>query len=215
MTSNTTERITESDLNDALELYAATQVKRARALYNLPRAMFAESLVADALGGASLDINPANPWDMLWPHPDLKYMTKIQVKCSGAILPLKIASGPGYRSRPVWNFPAPKSGSHRRLRDTGPGRQCHLIILARHEGEDLGAGWHFWLFSAHGLPKSFTGNRVTERRNASGATELHPAIKSTLTTFDGLRTAAASIELPVRCWSFDCECHDVAPPPLE
>jgi uncharacterized protein involved in type VI secretion and phage assembly len=53
-------------LDEALATYGRTQRTRVEALYNLHRAVFAESLVATLLSGAELSPDPAHDFDIKW-----------------------------------------------------------------------------------------------------------------------------------------------------
>ena len=69
----------------------------------------------------------------------------MQVKCSGERLPHYPDAPP---TKAKWSFPVPLRGwdpeSNERL---GPGPHFDLLVLARHEGWDIGQGWSFYVLS--------------------------------------------------------------------
>lgn len=118
--------------------YKETSFERVRTLYNRHRAVFAEFVVA-ALLPASVEQDPSAAWDVTWQLDGQP--VHIQVKCSGERLP----HHPGSMSPPVWTIekPAkawnPATGKNEDIDE----HQCDVFVLARHEGEDIEAGWTF------------------------------------------------------------------------
>lgn len=90
-------------LDDALAAYGRIQRTRVEALYNLHRAVFAESLVATLLSGAELSPDPAHDFDIKWRTAG--FDIRIEVKCSGEYLP---RYGLDHRSPAEWTFPVQK-----------------------------------------------------------------------------------------------------------
>lgn len=129
----------------AFDDYGRVQRLRVERLYNRPRAVFAEFIVAQLLPGAAVSEDPASAWDVTWPVADRRI--RIEVKCSGEFLPRK---GAKHRSRARWEFPVPKSGFDpdlERVIQTGT-HNFDVLLLARHVGSSIDAGWMFFVLTA-------------------------------------------------------------------
>ena len=125
--------------------------QRIHGCYNRTRAVFAEALVAELLPGADVVVNPTGAWDVTWKPRGLP-STKIQVKCSGGWLP----SRPNrvHESPARWDFRAPTRGSGPAFEVFGPGHQCDVFVFARHMGNDITAGWSFYVLPTTDVVKS-------------------------------------------------------------
>jgi hypothetical protein len=133
-------RLPRRIVREAFARYDAIQHERVRALRNLHRAVFAESLVASFLAGSELSPDPAHSFDISWPCGDKT--VRVEVKCSGGYLP-KYADR--RETPPSWRFPIQK-----RVWDPTVGKlvsntayRFDVIVLARHAGSDLESGWSF------------------------------------------------------------------------
>ena len=72
-------------------------------MFNRDRARFAEALVAVLLGkGAEVATNPNHAWDVTFTPSHAAKPMRLQDKCSGAYLPSRVASNPGYRAAAAW-----------------------------------------------------------------------------------------------------------------
>jgi hypothetical protein len=126
-------------LSAAFRMHAAVQERRVRALHAQQRAVFAEFVVAALLGDeATVVPDPGAAWDITWDHDDA--VVRIQVKCSGELRP----RAPTRRTPAVWSIRKPASGwdPQERCR-IGSGHHCEVFVLARHEGDNIEAGWRF------------------------------------------------------------------------
>lgn len=134
----------EATLEDAMRRQAELHERRIRIMYNRHRALFAESLVAELLGGEEV-IDPSAAWDVTWAPTDSPVL-RIQVKCSGGFLP---RNPDKERVAPAaWSIDLPTrgwdpDGPSDLLWNLGGGHHCDVFVLARHVGTELGAGWSF------------------------------------------------------------------------
>jgi hypothetical protein len=95
--------------------------------------------------------NPSTAWDIEWRTARGAAPLRLQVKCSGEYLP---RMGATYRSPAVWSFPPCKNGFDDDGRPLGPGHHCDLVVLARHRGTDIGAGWTFFVLPIHAAART-------------------------------------------------------------
>lgn len=171
-------------LDDALNVYGQIQRRRVEALFNLHRAVFAESLVATLLSGAVLSADPAHEYDLTWQRngDDIK----TEVKCSGEYLP---RYGIEYRSPLSWTFPIQKRLWDGSSRKHVPSASYHfdVLVLARHLGNALGAGWTFHVLNAlealemggSATGRSLTGfPAVTPSELATSVADAHRRLRS-------------------------------------
>jgi len=129
---------TSSNVSRAFERYSIVQEQRVRTLYNRHRALFAEFVVEQLLTGSEDVEDPTSSWDLLWPVGQEMY--RVQVKCSGSYLPRTRKHGTAAK----WDLTPPKQGWDSISRsDLEAGHHCDLIVLARHEGDDIEQGWTF------------------------------------------------------------------------
>lgn len=158
MTADAPIELPSGVLDQALDTYGLIQRRRVKALYNLHRAVFAESLIGTLLPGADLSADPAHEFDLLWHHDGKKI--KIEVKCSGEYLP---RYGIEHRSPPSWEFPIQKRvwDSNFQTHVTNTAYQFDVLVLARHVGISLGAGWTFYVLNA--IEAVEKGGRATAR----------------------------------------------------
>ena len=145
-------------VKDALATYGRIQRTRVEALYNLHRAVFAESLVATLLPNAQLSPDPAHEFDITWHTTG--FNIRIEVKCSGEYLP---RYGIDHRSPAEWNFPIQKRvwDYNSRKHALNTDYRFDVLILARHVGEALEAGWTFYVLNA--VQAGEFGGRATKR----------------------------------------------------
>lgn len=112
----------------ALTEFGEMQRRRVLAMYNRHRAIFAESLVATLLPGATVVENPTAAWDIEWSVDGSPI--RLQVKCSGQYLPMHETAD----TVANWKLKAPKYGwdpeSKAKLE---AGHHCDAFVLARHE----------------------------------------------------------------------------------
>jgi hypothetical protein len=133
------EKLPAEVLGAAFRMHAAVQAERVRALHAQQRAVFAEFVVGGLLGEeATVVPDPGAAWDIEWNHAGA--IVRIQVKCSGEQRP----RAPTRRTPAVWSIRQPSSGwdPQERCR-IGPGHHCEVFVLARHEGNNIEAGWRF------------------------------------------------------------------------
>jgi len=117
-------------------------------MYNRTRAVFAEFIVAAALPGATVIEDPAAAWDIDWTCGDRA--VRLEVKCSGEHLP----KYPDRRNPASWEIPTERKGWDPQNKVQLPiGHHCHAIVLARHEGPDITAGWTFGVVLPGELPE--------------------------------------------------------------
>jgi hypothetical protein len=116
--------------------------QRIRTMFNRHRALFAEALVAEALPGAEVVLDPTAAWDITWFDQDTQQRIRIQVKCSGGYLPRR----PQQPAPVNWQgLRAARSGYDPDRAEVvrGEGHLCEVFILARHEGNQIEQGWTF------------------------------------------------------------------------
>lgn len=137
--------------DSALASYLKTQERRVRVMYNRTRAVFAEFIVAAALPGATVVEDPAAAWDIDWTCGDRA--VRLEVKCSGEHLP----KYPDRRNPASWEIPTKRKGFDPQTREQLPiGHHCDAIVLTRHEGADVTAGWTFRVVLPGELPEGKT-----------------------------------------------------------
>jgi hypothetical protein len=160
----------------AMDQFLDIQRQRVHAMFNRDRARFAEVLVAVLLGeGAEVAANPNHAWDVTFTPSPKANRVRLQVKCSGAYLPSKVAWNRGYRAPAVWELPADKVGIDCDFNKLAKGRHWDLLILARHEGDEISVGWYFWLLPSKRLPSLAKPRRFAEAKvDALGATRSTP-----------------------------------------
>jgi hypothetical protein len=127
-------------LDRAMAAHLGVVERRVRRLYVRPRALFAEAVVAALIDGTVVEF-PAAAWDVQMLLPGRPRPVRIQVKCSGE-------RAPQYpkKVRPArWEFGSPSSARDLEFAALGAGFHCDVFVLARHEGDDIAAGWHFYV----------------------------------------------------------------------
>ena len=142
--------------------------QRVRSLYNRPRAVLAEFLVASLLPGSSVEVDPSAAWDVSWPVDGA--VVRLQVKCSGEVLP---HNPPGTATSAIWEVRTPSTAwdpeAHKMVAIDA--HQCDLFMLARHVGSDIERGWTFRVVRP-GLPD---GRWRPKQLDATGAYEVPPS----------------------------------------
>ena len=124
--------------------------RRIRGLYGRPRALFAEAVVATLIDGTVVEF-PAAAWDVEMTLPG-RQPVRIQVKCSGERAP----RSPERIRPPDWGrLTPPRSAKDPRFGVLRAGFNCDVFVFARHEGQDIAAGWHFYV-----LPESAVTSAV-------------------------------------------------------
>lgn len=114
---------------------------------------YAEYVVADALGEATLPGDPISRWDLTW-----RGMT-IQVKCS--IDRQSWATKTSKPSPAVWSVARRYAFDDQGFRVSGePRHWADVFVLARHEGFDHRTGWSFYAVSRSWLDQR-TSPKVT------------------------------------------------------
>jgi len=130
----------------AMHSHLVLQQRRVIRMYNRVRALFAESVVAALLPGASVVEDPAAAWDIDWPARGRARPLRIQVKCSGERLPRFADPSVDHRAPARWEVRTPMSGYDPvEGASVADGEACDVLVLARHERWDIGAGWSFWV----------------------------------------------------------------------
>jgi hypothetical protein len=137
--------------------------RRIRRLYVRPRALFAEAVVAALIDGTVVEF-PAAAWDVEMTLAPGRQPVRIQVKSSGERAP----RSPEKIRPPDWGrLTLPKSAKDPRFGVLRAGFNCDVFVFARHEGQDIAAGWHFYVLpestvtSAVGISPIFDLRRVT------------------------------------------------------
>jgi hypothetical protein len=150
--------------------------RRVVAMFNRDRARFAEMLVAVLLGeGAEVADNPNHAWDVTFNRSRTAKPMRLQVKCSGAYLPSRVAFNPDYRAPAVWELPCDSVGIDANFIKLPKGRHWDYLILARHEGDEIGMGWYFWVLPSRLVPGLARAKMFTEAKiDALGATSCTP-----------------------------------------
>jgi hypothetical protein len=134
----------EGTFDRAMHAHLEVIEERVRRLYVRPRALFAEAIVAALVDGTLVEF-PAAAWDVEMPLPRRRRPVRIQVKCSGERAP----QSPDKLRPPDWGrLTPPKSAKDSEFRVLAAGFNCDVFVFARHEGIDIGRGWHF-----HVLPQ--------------------------------------------------------------
>jgi hypothetical protein len=146
--------------------------QRIHRCYNRTRALFAEALVAELLQpGADVVENPAAAWDVTWEPRGLR-STRIQVKCSGGWLPSRPKRV--HESPARWDLRAPTRGSGPAFEVFGPGHQCDVFVFARHTGNDITAGWSFYVLPRTDVTKSSRRAATADQLLDMGAKYCEP-----------------------------------------
>jgi hypothetical protein len=137
--------------------------RRVRGLYVRPRALFAEAVVAVLIDGTVVEF-PNAAWDVEMTLSPERRPVRIQVKCSGERAP----QSPERIRPPDWGrLEPPKSAKDPRFGVLQAGFNSDVFVFARHEGQDIAAGWHFYVLpewtvtSAAGTNPRFDLRRVT------------------------------------------------------
>lgn len=158
--------LAKQTFDTAMSSYCAMQERRVRALHNRGRAIFAEFLIAELIGGSVPD-DPGWAWDVTWSHAGRD--VRIQVKCSG-----DHTMRGGMRQSPVnWELRVPNTAwdgdtkASRRISE----HQCDVFVLARHTGDEIEHGWSFYVLPAAHAP---TGSMTPRKLAALGVREVNP-----------------------------------------
>ena len=143
-------RLPEGAFERAMRAHLEVTEERVRRLYVRPRALFAEAIVAALVDGTVVEF-PAAAWDVEMPLARPRQPVRIQVKCSGERAP----QSPEKIRPPDWGrLTAPKSAKDPSFGVLAVGFNCDVFVFARHEGDDITRGWHFYVLPAKAVMRA-------------------------------------------------------------
>jgi hypothetical protein len=143
--------------------------QRIHGCYARARAVFAEALVEVLLPGAKMEVNPNVAWDVTWKPRSLP-STRIQVKCSGGWIP----RFPNRESPARWEFREPSYGLSPTFERLDAGHRCDMFVFARHTGNDIAAGWSFYVLPTTDVVKSGKRAATADQLLKMGAKPCEP-----------------------------------------
>lgn len=154
----------------AVERRLDVERRRIHRCYNRNRALFAEALVEVLLPEAQVEENPVAAWDITWEPRGLP-STRIQVKCSGGWIP----RFPKRREIPAtWEFPAAKHPLSPAFERLDSGYHCDMFVFARHTGNDITAGWSFYVLPTTVVVEHGKSTATADQLRDMGAQHCEP-----------------------------------------
>ena len=166
---NASQHLPSGVFEHAVDRRLEVERQRIHGCFVRARAVFAEALVEALLPGAVMVVNPTAAWDVTWEPRGLP-STRIQVKCSGGWVP----RFPNRESPARWEFRAPSYGLSPAFERFGPGHQCEMFVFARHTGDDITAGWSFYVLPTPDVVKSGKSAATADQLAEMGAKYCEP-----------------------------------------